>query len=260
MRWERLIIIAPRKVRASAFRLTEELHNKVGIPAFVVRPNSKTYQPRWTDYTIYWGLSKRTNYTAVPVYNYADSISTAVDKVETFHALASANLQTVPYTSVKGIAQTWLDNGHTVVCRLITNGYGGEGIVLCAGDDILPDCELYTQYIKKKHEYRVHVFGPNVIDTTIKRKKKGVEHNHKIRNHGNGWVYCRENIEPDERRDSLAKAIVAELGLWFGAVDMIYNEKQDKYYILEINTAPGLVGTTLTSYVNAIAKEMGHES
>jgi D-alanine-D-alanine ligase-like ATP-grasp enzyme len=42
------------------------------------------------------------------------------------------------------------------------------------------------------------------------------------------------------------------LGLNFGAVDVIYNEKENKYYVLEVNTAPGLSGTTLEKYVDAI--------
>jgi D-alanine-D-alanine ligase-like ATP-grasp enzyme len=35
----------------------------------------------------------------------------------------------------------------------------------------------------------------------------------------------------------------------FGAVDVIWNEKEDKYYVLEVNTACGLEGTTLDKYV-----------
>jgi D-alanine-D-alanine ligase-like ATP-grasp enzyme len=40
----------------------------------------------------------------------------------------------------------------------------------------------------------------------------------------------------------------------FGAVDVIYNRAQDKAYVLEVNTAPGLEGSTLDNYVEAIQK------
>ena len=44
------------------------------------------------------------------------------------------------------------------------------------------------------------------------------------------------------------------LGLDFGAVDIIYNKQEDKWYVLEVNTAPGIYGTTLDKYVNAIMR------
>ena len=46
------------------------------------------------------------------------------------------------------------------------------------------------------------------------------------------------------------------IDLQFGAVDIIWNEKENKCYVLEINTAPGLVGTTLTKYTEAFTKEI----
>jgi len=39
------------------------------------------------------------------------------------------------------------------------------------------------------------------------------------------------------------------LGLDFGAVDIIYNQKKDVSFVLEVNTAPGLEGSTLNEYV-----------
>jgi D-alanine-D-alanine ligase-like ATP-grasp enzyme len=42
---------------------------------------------------------------------------------------------------------------------------------------------------------------------------------------------------------------IKSLGLDFGAIDMIYNERRNQYYVLEVNTACGLTGTTLDKYV-----------
>jgi D-alanine-D-alanine ligase-like ATP-grasp enzyme len=41
------------------------------------------------------------------------------------------------------------------------------------------------------------------------------------------------------------------LGLYFGAADVIWNDKEQRAYVLEVNTAPGLEGTTLENYANA---------
>lgn len=78
-----------------------------------------------------------------------------------------------------------------------------------------------------------------------------------IRNHANGFVFCRDNIiEPSDLRDVAIQAVTA-LGLDFGAVDVIWNEHYNKCYALEVNTAPGLEGTTLERYTNKI-KELAY--
>ena len=38
----------------------------------------------------------------------------------------------------------------------------------------------------------------------------------------------------------------------FGAFDVIYNQKKNQAFVLECNTAPGIEGTTLDNYVEAI--------
>jgi D-alanine-D-alanine ligase-like ATP-grasp enzyme len=91
-----------------------------------------------------------------------------------------------------------------------------------------------------------------------KKRKLGVpddEVNWQIRNNANGFVYVREDVNPDQRAIDLAIAAVKVLGLDMGAVDLIFNEKQDKWFLLEVNTAPGLEGTTPHDYATAIRKE-----
>ena len=73
----------------------------------------------------------------------------------------------------------------------------------------------------------------------------GGESNPLIKNLDNGWVFCRTGISlPDDARNQ-AIAAVRSLGLDFGAVDVLYREREDKAFVLEVNTAPGLEGTTL---------------
>ena len=43
-------------------------------------------------------------------------------------------------------------------------------------------------------------------------------------------------------------------GLYFGAVDMIWNAYKKQGYVLEINTAPGLEGQTVENYAEHFAK------
>lgn len=149
-------------------------------------------------------------------------------------------------------ARKWIEGGSTVVCRTLLTSHSGNGIVVAETPEQLVKCLLYTKYVKKKKEFRVHVFNGSVIDVQEKRKRPGVESNPKIRNLANGWVYCKENIkEPDSLRETAIKVIKAS-NLTFGAVDIIWNEKENRCYVLEVNCAPGLEGTTIESYGVAI--------
>jgi D-alanine-D-alanine ligase-like ATP-grasp enzyme len=67
-------------------------------------------------------------------------------------------------------------------------------------------------------------------------------------------VFCRDGVVVSDDLKSIAIQAINALSLDFGAVDIIYNQHENKYYVLEINTAPALAGTTLDSYVSAITK------
>jgi glutathione synthase/RimK-type ligase-like ATP-grasp enzyme len=154
-------------------------------------------------------------------------------------------------------ALSWLEEGSTVFCRTRVQAHSGNGIVIASNPDELVSAPLYTKYIKKKKEFRVHVFNNEVIDIQEKRRAMGSDAGFLIRNHANGFVFCRDDIiEPSDLRDVAIQAVTS-LGLDFGAVDVIYNQHYDKCYALEVNTAPGLEGSTLTSYSTKI-KELAY--
>ena len=67
-------------------------------------------------------------------------------------------------------------------------------------------------------------------------------------------MFCRDDVVRNDTMDLLAISAVDSLGLDFGAVDIIWNESEDQYYVLEVNTAPGVEGTTLQKYTEAILK------
>lgn len=187
-------------------------------------------------------------------------------KLQTFLVLGSEASGTTlgtgvsipPHTTDKAVATGWAGEGKVVVCRRKLNGHSGAGIVVAARVEDIVDAPLYTQYVKKAKEFRVHVAFGQVIDVQAKRKRIDFsgEVNFAVRNHDNGWVYCRENIEePADLRDQALRSISA-LGLDFGAVDIIYNQHYNKCYVLEVNTAPGLEGTSVTKYTEAFVQHL----
>lgn len=151
------------------------------------------------------------------------------------------------------------DEAFPIVCRTILNGHSGKGIVISSSRDDLVRAPLYTQYMKKKEEYRVHVGSYNDGDgndeyciISLQQKKRKLNHenpNWQIRNHDNGFIYARESVDPPIEVVQHAVDCLAGSGLDFAAVDVIWNATSGKAYVLEINSAPGLEGTTIEDYV-----------
>ena len=191
---------------------------------------------------------------------------------------ASAGVPTADCTTSYDTAREWYENGDTVCARALRSASGGAGISIHAPstgvheelhvgdspeqqqyalDDPLPRLSgrgFYTRYFKRATEYRIHVFGGRILDVQQKRKRQEVpneEVNYQIRNFDNGWVFCRDNVNcPDSCLDAARRAVDC-LGLTFGAVDIGYNEHYRTPCVFEVNTAPGLEGTTIDKYVEA---------
>lgn len=150
----------------------------------------------------------------------------------------------------------------TIFARTLVNATNGRGIVeFERSDDVYTQAPLYTEYIPKRAEYRYHVFGGQVIDVQEKRKKRGFDsdRNTRVRNVNNGYVYCRDGIDPPDGAADLAINAVKALGYNYGAVDVIYNEKRNQCYVLEVNSRPGIINQTCDSYANAIIDQFDLE-
>ncbi len=187
------------------------------------------------------------------VVNLPDKVKRACNKLFSFKAFTAVGVNHPDWTTEKEIAECWQLAGNTIVVRKELTGHGGSGIVICEPDDALPDAPLYTLYFKKKHEYRVHVFDGKVIDFQEKKREKGNEDvDGKIRNHSNGWVFCRADVVLPDGVSEQAIRAVAALGLTFGAVDVGFNLYYNKPCVFEVNTAPGLTETTAKKYAEAI--------
>jgi glutathione synthase/RimK-type ligase-like ATP-grasp enzyme len=212
-------------------------------------------RPINVDVLLNWGCSSRNilreiNYKGV--LNIPGAVSTAANKLQAFKAL-SGHTPIPDWTEERVEASKWLAEGVKAVCRTVLNGHSGEGVVIAQKEEELVDAPLYVKYIPKKEEYRLHVFRDKVFFTQRKARKVDVPDdkvNWQIRNHGNGFIYANANVEPTPEMEEAAIIAVKTLGLDFGAVDLIYNQKANKYYVLEVNCAPGLSGTTLAKYVD----------
>lgn len=164
------------------------------------------------------------------------------------------------WTCDMAVAREWVNSDLLVVARTILNGHSGAGIVILNKDVDFVQAPLYTKYVRKEAEYRVHCIrkhtNTNPIDESwafdVQRKIKdptfeGVP-NWRVRNHQNGFIYIRDDIQVPQDVEVQALRAFEASGLDFGAIDVIWNGSKQQAFILEINTAPGLVGRSVQSY------------
>lgn len=238
----------------SAKELKKSLSNEFNV--LRIKENGSKYKQRSAHLVINWGNTKKPQWLNGSMLNNYLSVYKAVNKIETFKALRDYNIPTVEWTEDINIANEWFNNGEVVVERHIVNGSQGKGIRIIenTGDEEILPAQLYTKHIRKAREYRVHIFNGKVIDIQQKKRRRIEDEEVQdglIKNLANGWVFCRDGITlPPQNIYSVAIDSIKALGLDFGAVDIL--SKGDNVYVLEINTACGLQGTTLLNYVNAI--------
>ena len=209
------------------------------------------------DVIINWGATHR-RFNGKYI-NQPEAVACACDKKASLRAFKEAGVPIPVFTTDRTVALQWWEDGLGVVARTLLRAHSGRGIVLSSRENgtAVPRAPLYTQYIKKAEEYRVHVVAGKVIDYSQKRKRREVDNddvNYQIRNARNGWVYCRDGVEPPQAVLDASIRAVHALGLDFGAVDIGWNVRNQTACVYEVNTAPGVEGSTLDRYKSAFSE------
>lgn len=229
-----------------------------------IRHNGSTFKGSPSRTVINWGSRKcPEEVLKCKVLNPPNLIERAANKLSFFQLMDQPDGPRIPpYGTTTDWCVDQLSNKHTICIRATVNGHSGAGLSIISPRhiDLLTKAPLYTIYVPKQDEYRIHFVNDKIIDIQRKALKKTddagepinpKEVNFKIRNLANGFVFIRNDLKtPDDVLDQATKAyILTELD--FGAIDVIWSEKEKKAYVLEINTAPGLCHTTVTNYANA---------
>lgn len=238
-----------------------ELAQALGIRR--VRAKGSAYRRAPNKTVINWGSSRLPDHVVGSrIINRPEAVANVTDKLRFFNLVRDNKRPRVPeFTTDRNLVRAWLQDGHKVVVRHTLQGHSGAGIEVLEGAGVdIPTAPLYTKYVPKKEEWRIHVMRLDGELTIIDQQRKirdpdfdGVP-DWNVRSHANGFIFARnvDPAHPDVMTQALAALDVS--GLDFGAVDVIYNHQQGQAYVLEINSAPGLVGTTIQSYADALRR------
>jgi hypothetical protein len=195
--------------------------------------------------TLFYCLGK--SYDGAPlVINKAKSTRICIDKIRTFQALKGV-CHIPEYTTSLDVALGW--DEENVVARTLTKSSGGKGIYFKEDNlEKFIEGKLFTKYIKKKAEYRVHVSLNKAFDVQQKKlkltNKDGTpvdksKVDWRVRNSKNGFIFARNNID-------VPVSVLKEA------------EKACKAIGIDIAARPGLEGTTLDNYVKEIQNVCDH--
>lgn len=250
MQRKRLLVYNPfsASARALSRALSVKRIRDVDNTAFV---------PRAQDVVINWGRGgelPRTWLGRGRMLNSPEAVRVACNKKLAFEVLISAGVRVPKFTTDVAVARKWARK-RIVFGRRLLRSSSGKGIeIYKKPEDVREGLPLYVRYTPKIDEYRVHVFDGEVVDVQKKMRRSGVfegdpETRNMVRNYSNGWIFGRSNISPPE--DVIVQSLVAvgALGLTFGAVDVGWTANIEVATVYEVNTAPGLTGTTLATYV-----------
>ena len=223
-----------------------------GHDALLIKHNKSKYIPKDTDLIINWGIPP---FNPLP-NSLNQKARNASNKLTAFQLMSPRNK--LRWTTDKEEAKTF----KLCYCRTLLCSSQGRGIVVARSPEEVVDAPLYTKgIIKVAGEYRVHVFKGQIIDVVQKKKLSteqrelrgiGCDVNPYIRNHENGYIFARGDINYPDSVKTVALNAIEDLQLDFGAVDVVVSGYSGGAFALEVNTAPGLEGTTVLKYCEAI--------
>lgn len=174
-----------------------------------------------------------------------------LDKVERLVKMQAAGVNTVPWFNKNNVPPTLK---FPILARKST-GYGGTDIVPIFQRDeiawrIAAGWDWFSQYVPVEKEYRAWVFRGQPLGLYTKVMARPQEYKYIGRNFRNGFEF--QKVEDRKDVFELASKALDAVKFDFGAVDMLEG-RDGKLYILELNTAPGVIRSRAQGTLAALA-------
>lgn len=162
-----------------------------------------------------------------------------LDKITRMNLMKKAGVSTVPWFSGTKIPA---NTQYPLLARK-ASGFGGTDIIPVFQPDevkwrVAAGWDWFSSYVPVKRELRVWIFRGIHLDTYEKTMQRPTDFKYIGRNFRNGFDFSPADKHEGAFKE--ANKALRCLGLDFGAVDLLIGQ-DDKVYILEVNTAPGVI-------------------
>lgn len=269
----RVVFIPPARQSRSMAALKSAVNNRLESTAIALRsdPQQSRATQREGDVFVNWGgyrdVAARYNLAtdAENTVGYLDGNAwRATNKLGFFTLCQQHDIPSPEFTTDHAVARSWQANDGRVVVRQTLRGHSGQGIIIVNPGQTIPDAPLYTKYTPRTNEYRVHIVCGNIVDIQRKVRVREVPDenvNWEVRNLAGGFAYGREDLQLDRRHLEQISVIIDKMKRNnmlsdFAAVDLIRSAQGGNMLALEVNSAPGLTGTTLERYTDALVTKL----
>jgi glutathione synthase/RimK-type ligase-like ATP-grasp enzyme len=149
-----------------------------------------------------------------------------------------------------------------VLVRKTLTSFGGKGIIVCNNIDeynaVMRRNYYWTPFVKCEFELRVHLFDNQVNRIYKKVNQNGDENEYPIRNHVGGYHFSLRRNDAYPKVLELAQSIgnlFMEIGGHFSAIDLGWDKLNQRYFVFESNSAPGLNSVNAVEYANFIIRK-----
>ena len=209
-----------------------------------------------------WILLSTKKYASAPIKKLLDSaVANAIDKKTAFLIMKEAGVPVPEFTTDINVARGWLDRRETIAvfCRTEVDAARGNGIVVARRAAELVPAPLYTKYVRKVHEYRIHAMKGEVFYVNKKQRRLDAPRGEQlVRSGREGWFFVHLDLPqwPNANARNAAGQAVAALGLDFGGVDVGVSE-DGTATVYEVNTAPEIGRNTAAAYKAAFQQHYG---
>lgn len=229
------------------------LANYLGCPSGSTWDDNGEYEV-----LIRWGCRRPVASHGLTVLNTNSAIRATSNKFEALSRLDDAGISVPSFTTDED--EIGMTVEHTVnypaLGRDSSHSQGSDIDLILQQRDIELEgrSHHYVEYKPVAAEFRLHVFNGTVIMVHEKRLRTEESNSEPwMRNTDAGWVFVMPRSEVRDSTQQLAIDAAEELGLQFGAVDLIRDETGDEY-VLEVNTAPALDEANMERYGEAIQR------
>jgi glutathione synthase/RimK-type ligase-like ATP-grasp enzyme len=151
---------------------------------------------------------------------------------------------------------------YPALIRTTLSSFGGKGIIVVNNEEEFDakfkQGNCWTDFIFTKSEYRVHVLGGKV-SRIFKKLYDGSSPESKtpIRNLENGYHFSLKEEEGryEQLRETISTVDDILKGSFYGA-DLGWDAENKKYFVFEVNSAPGLNPNTARDYAEFIISKL----
>jgi hypothetical protein len=185
------------------------------------------------EHLIRWGNREQIRYRAARTLNTSSAMDKASNKTRALEVMAEHNVSHAPsktrFDGVLLLARK-ASHMHGSGCYFITSQYDFDNARRIG-------CTSFTEFVPTKREFRVHVISGEPV-FLFERVCPSDPQSLNIRNEWNEERRSINEVPSVIIAESLK--VMAAMGLDFGAVDIGFS-MNDRPYVYEVNTAPGLV-------------------